>query len=78
MKEDFNNHIDRKILTHCNIKPGDIYTPIELCDKIKAYTDHIFEIYSGNNKEHTQTRKENVLKGLSYYLNKHPDSKIIK
>ncbi|MDD3648176.1 MAG: DUF1284 domain-containing protein [Candidatus Dojkabacteria bacterium] len=56
-KEKFNDHIDKRILKKCNIIVGDILTPVELCEKIPEYLDHIFWIYEGNNIEHTQVRK---------------------
>lgn len=70
-KDEFNNHIDRKFLDKCAINIGDILTPIQLCKKIQTYLDHIFWIYEGNNEEHTQIRKNNVIDGLKNYKSKH-------
>lgn len=71
LKEEFNNFIDNKILNACFLKEGNIVTPAELCKKAQFYLDNIFIIYEGNEKENTQSRKDNVIKGLKTYRHWH-------
>ena len=70
-KEDFNNRIDKRIMKICSIQEGDILTPIQLCQKAKRYIENIENIYQGNDPEHTQIRKQNVINGLKYYSKLH-------
>ncbi|HBL77020.1 MAG: hypothetical protein A2W90_19390 [Bacteroidetes bacterium GWF2_42_66] len=70
-KEDFNNYIDKRIIKVCNIETGIVYTPRLLCEFANKYIENIELIYQGNDLEHTLLRKENVLKGLHYYSEKH-------
>jgi hypothetical protein len=70
-KEEFNNQIDKRIMNACSIEKGDIFTPIQLCEKAKKYLEQIEHIYEGNDPEHTQIRKQNVIKGLKYYSESH-------
>lgn len=71
LKEEFNNHIDKRIMKKCSIKEREIFTPIQLCQKAKLYLNNIDFIYSGNDLWHTQRRKEDVIKGLKYYSSLH-------
>ncbi len=66
-KENFNNHIDTRIMQVCETKVGDIMTPIDLIEKLKLYLDHIEWIYEGNDKEHTVLRKKYVIEGIKNY-----------
>lgn len=71
LKEEFNNHIDERIMTKCQIKESDILMPIQLCQKAKCYLDNIEFIYLGNDEWHTRERKNNTVKGLKYYSQLH-------
>lgn len=70
-KHSFNNFIDSRIMEACLIQKGSIVTPVELCRKAGQYLKKIDWIYKGNDPEHTQLRKANVLKGLIKYSKKH-------
>lgn len=70
-KDGYNNYIDNKILDFCGIREDNVYTPRELCALSKEYLDNIFDIYHLNDKEHTEKRKENAIKGLSQYTRQH-------
>jgi hypothetical protein len=70
-KEKLNNFIDRKIAKKCSIKIGSVYSAAQLCQKGHLYLDNIEFIYYGNKTADIKKRKENVIKGLSYYSQKH-------
>ncbi len=71
MKEDFNNYLDKRIIDICGIELSEKYSPKLLCKIANRYIENIEFIYEGNNLEHTLLRKENVIKGLRYYSQKH-------
>ena len=71
LKEEFNNYIDKRIMGKCQIKEGDVFTPIQLCQKAKCYLDNVDYIYLGNDEWHTKERKKKVIKGLNYYSRLH-------
>lgn len=66
-KEDFNNHIDTRIMQVCEIKTGDTMTPIDLIEKLKSNLDKIEWIYEGNDKEHNALRKKYLIEGIRRY-----------
>lgn len=70
-KEDFNNHLDKRIMEICGLVSTKKYTPKTLCESANQYIDNIEFIYEGNDLPHTLQRKENVTKGLQYYSEKH-------
>ena len=70
-KEDFNDHIDRKIMKVLSLGEGDTLTPQELCLFAKSYLANIEWIYEGNDPEHTAERKKNVIAGFRYYSKLH-------
>lgn len=70
-KEDFNNHLDKRIMEVCNLRISQKYTLKELYFKGSDYIKNIEFIYEGNDAEHTLERKINVIKGLEYYAVKH-------
>lgn len=70
-KDAFNRHLEKRIMEKCGLRPGDRLNPRQLCRQAKDYLDHIFWIYEGNDALHTQVRKENVIKGLAYYQERH-------
>lgn len=70
-KEEFNNYLDRRILSVCNLKEGRILTAAEVCMKAEFYLDSIEWIYIGNDKKHTEKRKIHVIQGLINYREKH-------
>lgn len=72
-KEEFNNQIDKRIIEKCLIKEGEILTPFQLCEKAKLYLDNMEFIYSGNDSCHTEQRKNDVSKGLKFYLELHKE-----
>jgi hypothetical protein len=70
-KEDFNNYLDTRIMHVCGLDLSKIYSPKELCGIAWKYILNIEFIYEGNDLLHTLKRKENVIKGLKYYSEKH-------
>lgn len=70
-KHSFNNFIDYRIMEACLIQEGNTLTPNELCRKAKLYLEEIDWVYKGNDPDHTEKRKMNVLLGLSRYSQKH-------
>lgn len=70
-KEDFNNHLDKRIMEVCRLQVSKKYTPKKLCEISNGYLDNIEFIYEGNDLEHTHKRKGNVIFGLKYYSQKH-------
>lgn len=71
LKEEFNNHIDRRIMAKCQVKEGDVLTPIQLCQKAKCYLDDIGFVYLGDDEWHIKKRKKNVIEGLKFYSQLH-------
>lgn len=69
-KEEFNNHIDNRIMEVCKLNLQSFYTPIQLCNYTKTYINHAGYIYDGNDSDHTSQRIELVKRGLHYYLDK--------
>lgn len=70
-KEDFNNHLDTRIMEICGIQKSEKYAPKLLCELANKYIENIQFIYNGNDFEHTQQRQKNVILGLKYYSEKH-------
>lgn len=70
-KEDFNNHLDKRIMDVCGIEKSKKYSPKLLCELASKYLKDIESIYEGNVKDHTKARKQNVIRGLQYYSEKH-------
>ena len=70
-KEDFNDHLDKRIMKVCDLVSTRKYTPKTLCEISNKYIDNIEFIYEGNDAEHTLQRKKNVLLGLKFYSEKH-------
>ena len=70
-KETFNNYLDNRIIAICQIHTSRKYSPKTLCEIAAKYIENIEFIYHGNDKEHTQLRKKNVILGLKYYSEKH-------
>lgn len=70
-KEKFNNFLDQRIMRICLVKEGDTFTPIQLCKKGRLYLENINWVYEGNDLDHTQTRKKNVMLGLKNYSKKY-------
>jgi len=69
-KETFNNYLDNRIIAICEIHTSYKYSPKMLCEVAYKYLKNIEFIYEGNDKTHTQLRKDNVVKGLKYYAEK--------
>ncbi|MDC7233840.1 MAG: hypothetical protein PQJ58_11475 [Spirochaetales bacterium] len=64
LKEEFNNHIDKRIMDIMNLQ---IETPCRVSDilmKADLYLNRIHWIYEGNDPEHTEMRKKHVSTGL--------------
>lgn len=70
-KEAFNNHLDARIIDVCEIDVSKKYSPKLLLNLADCYIHNISFIYEGNDVEHTEQRKQNVIRGLEYYLAKH-------
>lgn len=70
-KEEFNNHLDSRIMENCGFENSKMYTPKQLCELAGNYINNIQFIYKGNDVEHTEIRKQNVISGLRYYSEKH-------
>lgn len=70
-KEDFNNHLDNRIMEICGLQVSEKFTPKKLCEISNKYLENIDFIYEGNDAEHTLQRKKNVMLGLNYYSQKH-------
>jgi hypothetical protein len=70
-KEEFNNHLDRRIMKTCGMHFSEHYTPEDLCKRAEKYLENIFFIYEGNDEEHTRERKRNVLIGVKLYSARH-------
>ena len=71
LKEEFNNYLDRRIFEICGIQISKKYSPKYLCEITHKYIANIEFIYEGNDIEHTELRKQNVIRGLNYYSEKH-------
>ena len=71
LKEEFNNYLDRRIVDICGIRLSEKYSPKMLCEIAHKYIANIEFIYEGNDTEHTELRKQNVIRGLKYYSQKH-------
>lgn len=63
-KEQFNNHIDNKIMEILNLEKGQTITTDELINLSHLYLKNIESIYKGNDIEHTKNRSINVEKGI--------------
>jgi len=70
-KEAFNNHLDARIMDVCEIDVLKEYSPKLLVKMADRYIKNIGFIYEGNNAEHTEQRKKNVILGLEFYSAKH-------
>jgi hypothetical protein len=70
-KEKFNNYLDARIMEVCGIKVNNIETPASLIRLSEKYISNIHFIYTGNDKEHTEIRRMNVLKGVDFYKRRH-------
>ena len=69
-KDAFNNYLDYRIVEICKIQTSVKFSPKTLCQIAHKYINHIEFIYEGNDQNHTQMRKENLIKGLIYYSEK--------
>jgi hypothetical protein len=70
-KEDFNNHLDERIIQVCKLEHSKKYSVMELCRIASRYVKNIEFVYEGNDFSHTFQRKKNVIRGLKYYSEKH-------
>ncbi|MBF9014870.1 MULTISPECIES: DUF1284 domain-containing protein [unclassified Oceanispirochaeta] len=64
LKEDFNNHIDHRIMEKMKLKENEIISYEELLEKAEFYINEMDWIYEGNDPDHTEKRRENVIKGV--------------
>ena len=71
LKEEFNNYLDKRIIDVCGFEYSEKYSPKLLCKLAYKYIENIEFIYEGNDASHTFLRKQNVIKGLKYYSEKH-------
>lgn len=70
-KEDFNNYLDIRIMEVCGLHISKKYSPKILCEFAHKYIENIDFIYLGNDEEHTELRKQNVIAGLRHYSENH-------
>ena len=70
-KEAFNNHLDARIIDVCEIDVSKKYSPKQLVKMADIYIQNIRFIYEGNDAEHTEQRKQNVILGLEDYSARH-------
>ena len=70
-KEAFNNYLDTRIIEVCEVDVSKKYSPELLVNLADRYIQNIRFIYEGNDAEHTEQRKQNVILGLKYYSAKH-------
>ena len=63
-KEAFNNYLDNRIMEVLNLREYETMSLEELSKISNKYIDNIEYIYKGNDENHTQERKKNVVKGI--------------
>jgi len=63
-KQEFNNHLDKKIMACMNYYDGQLVDVKEIIRNAGKYIEEIYELYDGNDIEHTRARKENVKSGI--------------
>ena len=63
-KEKFNDWIDSRIMAAMGYSDGQLVSVKDIILNADKYLDNIFEIYEGNDVEHTEMRKKNVRKGI--------------
>jgi len=64
LKEDFNNHIDRRILQKMNLNENDTVSYNVLLRTADLYINEMDWIYRGNDPDHTEKRRDFVIKGI--------------
>jgi len=64
LKEDFNNHIDHRIMEKMQLKENDIVSYKELLRMAELYINEMDWIYKGNDPDHTEIRRNYVIKGV--------------
>lgn len=67
MKHDYNNYLDKRILSTLNWSEGDIVTPRKICKSADKYIDNIYRIYEIDNPEDIGSRKMRFIEGLKFY-----------
>lgn len=70
-KEAYNNYLDTRIIEVCEVDVSKKYSPKQLVKMADRYIQNISFIYEGNDAEHTEQRKQNVILGLEHYAAKH-------
>jgi len=70
LKQDFNNHIDSQIMNYMNYFDGQIIEIRDILQDAEKYLSNIFQIYEGNDLDHTANRKKNVSNGVTLLLDK--------
>jgi len=63
-KEDFNTHIDNRIMKLMGYRDGQVLSVSDILSHADCYIANIFEIYDGNDTGHTELRKRSVEKGV--------------
>ena len=74
LKEDFNNHIDRRIMKKMNLRENQTISIKELLELAELYIKNMDWIYKGNDPDHTEKRRENVIKAV---LKKRSELKLV-
>ena len=78
-KQMFNDYLDNRIMSILKVKDGTILNHSELVDIADAYINNIEYIYSGNDKNHTEKRKSNVIKGIEILKHKEePNAPVVR
>lgn len=70
-KQDFNNHLDARIMEVSAFQASRKYTSKIICQLAEKYLNNMNYIYEGNDVAHTEERKQNVIRGLQIYSDKH-------
>lgn len=71
-KEQFNDHLDARIMKTLGLEQGQIITTRELLDLSSLYLEQIEYLYEGNAPEHTRMRAIHVRRGIDLMKTAYP------
>jgi hypothetical protein len=63
-KEEFNDYLDTRIMKSMDYEVGQIVEVKDIIKNADKYLDAIFDIYKGNDIDHTRLRKQYVFLGI--------------
>ena len=63
-KQEFNDYLDTRIMNCMGYEDGQVIEVMDIVKNAHKYLVHIFELYDGNDIEHTELRKQNVSIGI--------------